>query len=207
MFLMTILAPILRKGASLVLDKKCVMIYEMDLTSSSNSHVIIPKKGDWVLTAYDNIAGMNDSIRRQIEKSGQFDVNEMKGRFSSGNSCFIITGHDGRVLNYSWVCYREREIEYVDEIIHLGDSEAFIFNCYTFKEYRGLSVYPWALVAIQAYLKSHGYQKVYIDASTGNMPSVKGIEKSGFRLEAKLVLLTIFKCIKIHRREAFQIKG
>ncbi len=207
MFLMTILAPILRKGASLVLDKKCVMIYEMDLTSSSNSHVIIPRKGDWVLTAYDNIAGMNESIRRQIEKSGQFDVNEMKARFSSGNSCFIVTGHDGRVLNYSWVCYREREIEYVDEIIHLKDSEAFIFNCYTFREYRGLSVYPWALVAIQSYLKSHGYQKVYIDASTGNMPSVRGIEKSGFRLEAKLVLLTFFKCIKIRRKVAFQIKG
>ncbi len=204
--LLKLFKKVIRKSTSFIFDKRGTIIYAIDLTSDCVRHVNLPKRGNWSIIVYDNISATTDNIKMQIKRAGQFDISEMEDRFSDGNTCFLVMNSNGQVLNYSWVCYQVRDIECVEKIIKLKDWEAFIFNCYTFKEYRGLSIYPWTLVEMQTHLKSRGYKKVYVDSSPKNKPSVKGIEKAGFIPEKKVGLLKILKYIRIRSEEAIVAK-
>ena len=76
--------------------------------------------------------------------------------------------------------------------LRLGARECEIRFCLTLPEYRGRGLYPGALRAIQRYLKRRGYERCFICVRDDNLSSIRGIEKSGFRLAGRMNLRKVF---------------
>lgn len=79
-----------------------------------------------------------------------------------------------------------------------------IGDCYTYESFRGNSIYPYMLqkASIDALEKNN---EVYVLASPNNIPSIKGIEKSGFILLCSIQAIRIgyfftFKNITYHNK-------
>lgn len=188
---------------SFIFQKRVTIIYEKDLVSNSKVHIKLQRKGKFILNVHTDLTTLENNSKLQIEQSSYLQTNEMKDRFVNGGICFLVKDEEEKLVHYAWACLGRRYIEFVDKNIRLNSSEAFIFNCYTFEEYRGLSIYPWTLVKIQEYFKRNDFKKIYIDALPRNVPSTKGIKKAGFIPYSKLILLIFLKFIKTFKQRNF----
>jgi RimJ/RimL family protein N-acetyltransferase len=84
----------------------------------------------------------------------------------------------GTLGHISWI-YHEQD---PNRTLRLCAKECEIMFCLTLPEYRGRGLYPSALKAIQRHLKAQGYRRCFICVRDDNVSSIRGIEKSGFRL-------------------------
>ncbi len=100
---------------------------------------------------------------------------------------FRDTGN-GALGHISWLYYNGDP----NQTLRLGDRECEIRFCLTFPEFRGRGLYPAALRAIQRYLKERGFERCFICVRDDNRPSIRGIEKSGFRFAGRARLRKIF---------------
>ena len=102
---------------------------------------------------------------------------------------FVFRGTEsGAIRHISWIYYKGHP----NRTLRLGDKECEITNCLTLPEYRGKGLYPAALRAIQRYVKERGYETCFIYTRDDNLPSIRGIEKSGFHFVGQAFLLKIF---------------
>jgi RimJ/RimL family protein N-acetyltransferase len=101
----------------------------------------------------------------------------------------------GAIGHISWLYYSRDP----NRTLRLGDRECEVMFCLTLPEYRGRGLYPAALRAIQRYLKERGYERCFICATKDNLPSIHGIEKSGFRLAGTTRFRKLFG-LQISRR-------
>ena len=95
---------------------------------------------------------------------------------------------NGALGHISWLYYEGDP----NQTLRLGARECEVRFCLTLPEYRGRGLYPGALRAIQRYLKQRGFGKCFICVRDDNVSSIRGIEKSGFRLAGRTHLLKIF---------------
>jgi len=95
---------------------------------------------------------------------------------------------NGTLGHISWLYYDGDP----NQTLGLGPRECEVRFCLTLPEYRGRGLYPGALRAIQRYLKRRGYEKCFICVRDDNRSSIRGIEKSGFRLAGRTRLRKIF---------------
>jgi len=100
--------------------------------------------------------------------------------------CFVYK-KKGVIGHISWVYYREDP----NRLINLSDDEAEIKYCLTLPEFRGRGIYPAVLKKIQSYLKDGGIRRAFICVERGNTPSIRGIEKAGFRPVASTRLIKV----------------
>jgi len=92
---------------------------------------------------------------------------------------FVYRDADRAALGHiSWI-YHELD---PNRTLRLRAGECEIMFCLTLPEYRGRGLYPSALRAIQRYLGAQGYRRCFICVRDDNLSSIRGIEKSGFRL-------------------------
>jgi RimJ/RimL family protein N-acetyltransferase len=106
-----------------------------------------------------------------------------------------VDAETGAIGHISWVYYRQDP----NRTLRLGDRECEVMFCLTLPEFRGKGLYPAALRAIQRYLKERGYERCFICATEDNLPSIHGIEKSGFRLAGTTHFRKLFG-LQISRR-------
>ena len=95
---------------------------------------------------------------------------------------------NGALGHISWLYYSGDP----NHTLRLRERECEIRFCLTFPEFRGKGVYPAALRAIQKYLTERGFERCFICVRDDNRPSIRGIEKSGFRFAGKTRLRKIF---------------
>lgn len=100
---------------------------------------------------------------------------------------FFIYRNNGAIGHISWIYYKNDP----NRIIDLGIDEGEIKYSLTLPQCRGKGIYPATLIKVQRYLKEHGYRRVYICAEHGNLPSIKGIEKAGFKFVTSINLIKI----------------
>jgi hypothetical protein len=94
----------------------------------------------------------------------------------------------GALGHISWLYYNGDP----NQTLRLGDGECEIRFCLTFPEFRGRGLYPAALRAIQRYLSERGFERCFICVMDDNLPSIRGIEKSGFRFAGRVRLRKMF---------------
>lgn len=114
-------------------------------------------------------------------------------------SDFFVTEYNGRVGHISWVYYRGDP----NRLIDLKDDEAEIKYCLTLEAFRGRGLYPGTLVEIQKYLFGKGIKRVFICVDKDNIPSIRGIEKAGFK-KAGAVRLIKFFGVQLNGRYSFK---
>lgn len=95
---------------------------------------------------------------------------------------------NGALGHISWLYYNGDP----NQTLRLGDRECEIRFCLTFPQFRGRGLYPAALRAIQKHLTERGFERCFICVMDDNRPSIRGIEKSGFRFAGRARLRKIF---------------
>ena len=76
----------------------------------------------------------------------------------------------------------------------LNENEIYFYDCFTFKEFRGLSaVYSEVRFVLERY-KDRGYKFAYVEIETKNKNSQKAFEKLGFKKEKTFIS---FSCLNL----------
>jgi hypothetical protein len=118
---------------------------------------------------------------------GPGSTEEVFKRFDAGKKCYI--GNVENVLaTYGWVTFDKEMIGELGLNIRLLPGEAYIWNCVTLEDYRGLRLYPALLWYIVGELRSQGVRRIWIGADADNLPSQVGMRLCGFQPIADFVL-------------------
>lgn len=121
-------------------------------------------------------------------------------RFDAGKHCYVGIV-DGAIATYGWVTFDKELIGELGLHIQLSQGEAYIWDCATLVEHRGMRLYPSLLWYIIEDLRSQGLRRVWIGADSDNLPSQVGMRLCGFHPIADFVL---DYALAIH---AFWIRG
>ena len=121
------------------------------------------------------------------EAMGLSSPEEVFKRFDAGKHCYI-GDVDGVLATYGWVTFDKELIGELHLHIQLLPGEAYIWDCATLPEYRGLRLYPSLLWYIIRELRSQGLKRIWIGADADNLPSQVGMRLCGFRPIADFVL-------------------
>ena len=90
---------------------------------------------------------------------------------------FFVYKERGAIGHISWLYYPQDP----NRILRLGEGECEVKFCLTTPDMRGRGLYPLALQAIQRHLADGGYRRCFICVKEDNLPSIRGIERAGFR--------------------------
>jgi RimJ/RimL family protein N-acetyltransferase len=155
----------------------CISLQKSDTVDGSASSPFAIVKGE--------LADL-ERARKKLERIPW----ELKCDIYDGVKDFFIfrDTQNGAIGHISWLYYKND----ANRTLRLGDKECEIMFCLTLPEFRGKGLYPSALQGIQRYLKGRGYEKCFICATDDNLASIRGIEKSGFRLVGRTRLRKIF---------------
>jgi RimJ/RimL family protein N-acetyltransferase len=119
---------------------------------------------------------------------------EIQTDIQSGKKRYFITDH-GKFVHASFI------FDKLNLLSILGKDGPAIGDCVTSADYRGRSIYPTVINLAAKDLLASGTPEVFIVVNSGNVSSIRGIEKAGFRpfadVKAKRFLLFYFdKTIK-----------
>ena len=112
---------------------------------------------------------------------------EVFKRFDAGKRCYI-GNVDGVLATYGWVTFDKELIGELRLYIRLAPGEAYIWDCATLPEYRGLRLYPALLWYMISELRAQGLKRIWIGADADNLPSQVGMRLCGFHPIADFVL-------------------
>ena len=101
---------------------------------------------------------------------------------SKGSVLYIYLSDDQRVMHYSCVS-KSVDVGEVRKRITMVEGDAYIYNCFTEKEFRGQGIYRKMLNHI---IKTGGFNKYYIACIFSNKASLKVINKVGFINQAHI---------------------
>ncbi len=121
------------------------------------------------------------------EAMGLGSPEEVFKRLDAGKRCYI-GNVNGVLATYGWVTFDKELIGELRLHIQLSPGEAYIWDCATLPEYRGLRLYPSLLWYIIGELRSQGLKRVWIGADADNLPSQVGMRLCGFLPIADFVL-------------------
>jgi RimJ/RimL family protein N-acetyltransferase len=94
---------------------------------------------------------------------------------------YIVT-LDGQTAHRSWLFWSVR----LTRQCGFDARAPVIGDCHTEERFRGRAIYPKVLRYIARDVAERGAAAVYVLVSPANLPSVRGIEKAGFRRRARL---------------------
>ena len=124
----------------------------------------------------------------RLRKNQKFAYWEFYCDKYDGVKDFYISVCEEVLQHISWIYYKEDP----NRILRLGDYGAEIKYCLTIPEYRGKGIYPKVLTAIACYLKKMEFKHLFICVEKNNIPSIRGIEKAGFKVIKKIKLIKLF---------------
>jgi ribosomal protein S18 acetylase RimI-like enzyme len=103
-----------------------------------------------------------------------------QGRLERGEQ-FWTAQHDTKIVSYCWATSAPVEIGEVRCIICPRGDEIYFYDAFTFAEYRGQNLYPALLQRMLEQSRQEGLQRALIFVLSDNTPSIRGVQKAGFR--------------------------
>jgi ribosomal protein S18 acetylase RimI-like enzyme len=94
---------------------------------------------------------------------------------------FWTAQHDRKIVSYCWATREPVEIGEVRCVINPRDDEVYLYDAFTFAEYRGQNLYPALLQRILERSRQEGLRRALIFVLSENTPSIRGVQKAGFR--------------------------
>jgi hypothetical protein len=85
----------------------------------------------------------------------------------------------GHVAHISWVMTAELECNYPIKNVKLRPGEVEITHCVTFENFRGQSLYPYAIRSICQLEAARGTKRVFMITNCNNLSSQRGMQKAG----------------------------
>jgi ribosomal protein S18 acetylase RimI-like enzyme len=86
-----------------------------------------------------------------------------------------------KILSYCWVTQEPVEIGEIRCVMNPRGDEVYLYDAFTFAEYRGQNLYPALLQQILDFGRQQGLRRALIFVLSDNRASVRGVQKAGFR--------------------------
>ena len=101
-------------------------------------------------------------------------------RFARGEQ-FWTAQHGDKILSYCWATREPVDIGEIRCIIAPRGDEVYLYDAFTFAEYRGQNLYPALLQQVLGYNRQQGKRRALIFVLSDNTASIRGVQKAGFR--------------------------
>jgi GNAT superfamily N-acetyltransferase len=97
------------------------------------------------------------------------------------------------IAAYGWVSEVVESIGELERPFHIRKGEAYIWDCATLPRYRRQGLYTALLHATVSTLWREGARRLWIGASLGNHPSLRGMASAGFQPVIKMTYVRLFR--------------
>lgn len=142
---------------------------------------IIPKGDYQLLLERESIPQLTQAYSPELVHS----------RFSRGDLCCCAL-HKSDVVSYCWVVSHRELVGEIERVVKLGEGEIYLFDAFTSPPHRGRNLFPAILSKSLKWAKSQAYSRALIFALTNNRPSIRAINKAGFRLFQTVTFIKFF---------------
>ena len=102
-------------------------------------------------------------------------------RFERGELIWTAHGDAEKIVSYCWVTKKPVEIGEISCAIHPRPDEIYLYDAFTFADYRGRNLYPAVMNRILAHSREAGLRRALIFVMSDNVASIRGVRKAGFR--------------------------
>lgn len=112
-------------------------------------------------------------------------------RISMGHK-FFIAQHRSEPVAYIFVSTKECWVGEVDDMLEIGKGEVYLYDAFTYREYRGNHIYPCLMSHIARFYRKKNYSLAIIFTTLSNRISSAGIERVGLTCYEKVDFFNIF---------------
>lgn len=128
-----------------------------------------------------------ESLNELSAAMGPGTIDEIRQRFTRGRACWAAWV-EGVISAYGWASFNEETIGELNLRLDLPPGEVYIWDCATLPVFRRQGLYSALLSAMLDQLAADGVNRAWIGANLDNEPSQRGIDRTGFRRVADLVI-------------------
>ncbi len=96
-----------------------------------------------------------------------------------------------KIVSYCWAAQNPVEIGEIRRVIHPRAGEIYLYDAFTFAEYRGRNLYPALLQHILHSSRQQGLQRALIFVLSDNTASLRGVSKAGFRQFQRIIYTNV----------------
>jgi ribosomal protein S18 acetylase RimI-like enzyme len=105
---------------------------------------------------------------------------------------FWTAQYGNKVVAYCWATHEPVEIGEVRCVISPRGDEIYLYDAFTFAEFRGQNLYPALLQHLLERSRLAGVRRALIFVLSDNTPSIRGVQKAGFREFQRVTYCNIF---------------
>jgi len=148
------------------------------LFAAGGSREKVPEPRDYEFTEFGVLDFEKSEIARMRDRAVKFPL-----RLREGHRCFGWRASDGQIASYLWFSNAAaRNPPWMfDLTILVRPDTAYIWDCRTAPEHERHGLYTAGLARLRRLALEHGAVRVLIDCAPDNAPSIRAIEKAGFR--------------------------
>ena len=139
-------------------------------------------------------------VEVDVRLAQSIDISKLAEKFGSrameqgirkGHLCFIVD-MDGEIVHYKWVAFDEAYVSELKRDIYFDSDSAYIYSSYTVPDCRGFGLDPKVTTKVFDYLYGKGIEKVYILVRHNNLPSLRVMQKVGYRKMGEIRFIQVF---------------
>jgi hypothetical protein len=130
----------------------------------------------------------NDSDIKGLEKT-------FLSRMKNGDKCFGVK-HFEKIVGYTWINLKNST--YRGNIFRLSDHEAYLYDMYTRRSYRGKNIAPYLRYQCYNILNKMGRNTFYSVSEFFNPPSIKFKKKLNARFVRLSLHIKLFNKLRWH---------
>ncbi|MGD2050214.1 MAG: GNAT family N-acetyltransferase [Chloroflexota bacterium] len=155
------------------------VLWVLDLTSPERSESPLPKRVEPRIPVSFEEMHSKDALGSAADL-GFSDLEQLKRRFSPQRRCFVAK-FEGEIAAYGWVSINAECVGEMEREVQLQPGEAYVWDCFTWPDYRRQRLYSSLLSYINTKLADEGYRRIWIGSNLENRPSLKGFANAGYR--------------------------
>jgi len=167
------LLTVLLWGLRQAIGYRSAIVFRRDLSGTKD--LVVCESFQW---GYAEAADITPALWRKADIDGTTEQPPRGTRF-------FIGALDGKQCYLSQVSNDGFTIPGRASVIFTDAAEAYVGNCVTLDEYRGMGVYPRGLSELGSRLKQEGRRWLYLYVERENLSSIRGVQKAGFRAIAR----------------------
>ena len=128
----------------------------------------------------------DEEITKLAAKNSYFIEHKNRVNRDGFNDAYGVF-YNGKIAHISWMITANHDLNLKIRNVKLKEGEAEITHCSTLPEFRGKGIYVFAIKSLALLASNLKLNQIYMITNIKNIPSQKGIEKSGLIRQGKVV--------------------
>lgn len=116
------------------------------------------------------------------EEFSQYKYELYKKRLNNENNRIIISKTGKEISGYFNIAFENTLESGINKIIEVGEKEAYFYDDYVFKAFRGNGIQRKAILYRIYYVKKQRKERIYVNIYTNNKPSLISYKEIGFNI-------------------------